>query len=234
MKRTLVITKDGSHTLFVPALDEHYHSIHGALQESKHVFIKEGLNRCPGKDITVFEIGFGTGLNALLAYLESACRNIKINYYAIENDPLDMQIISKLNYPEILKLDGHGRKLFYDMHAGEWNRKLELHNNFIITKIKEDITLFAIHFTYDVVFFDAFAPQKQPEMWDREIFRKIYNNMAPGGILTTYSAKGEVKRILVSSGFKVETIQGPPGKREMIRARLPLKHFLNFMKFGVF
>lgn len=221
MKRKLVITKDGSNTLFVPVMDEHYHSVYGALQESKHVFISEGLNRCPGKNIAVFEIGFGTGLNALLAYLESVCRNIKINYYAIENDPLDMQIIHKLNYPEILKLDEYGRKLFYDMHAGEWNRKLDLHNNFIITKIKDDLTLFAIPFTYDVVFFDAFAPEKQPEMWDKEIFRKIYNNMATGGILTTYSAKGEVKRIIKSSGFKVEIIQGPPGKREMIRARKP-------------
>jgi tRNA U34 5-methylaminomethyl-2-thiouridine-forming methyltransferase MnmC len=221
MKRTIVITKDGAHTLFVPALDEHYHSIHGALQESKHVFINEGLNRCHGKNIAIFEIGFGTGLNALLSYMESAVRNIKINYYAIENDPLGMQIIYKLNYPEILKLNEHDRKLFYDMHAGQWNRKLELHKNFIITKIKNDLTLFTIPFTYDVVFFDAFAPAKQPEMWDKEIFRKIYNNMATGGILTTYSAKGEVKRILKSSGFMVETIQGPPGKRQMIRARKP-------------
>lgn len=221
MKRTLVITNDGSHTLFVPALHEHYHSTYGALQESRHVFIGEGLKYCTEKNIAVFEIGFGTGLNALLAYLESADRNIKINYYAIENDPLDMQIINKLNYPEILKMDECGRKLFYDMHAGEWNRKLELHNNFIITKIRDDITLFAITFTYDVVFFDAFAPEKQPEMWDQEIFRKIYNNMAAGGILTTYSSKGAVKRILASSGFKVEIIQGPPGKRQMIRARKP-------------
>jgi tRNA U34 5-methylaminomethyl-2-thiouridine-forming methyltransferase MnmC len=219
MKRTPVITKDGSHTLYVPALDEHYHSKFGALQESKHVFIGEGLNRCPGKNIAVFEIGFGTGLNALLAYLETVVRNIKINYYAIDNDPLDMQIIHKLNYPEILKLDEHGSKLFYDMHAGEWNRKLELHSNFIVTKIKEDVTSFVIPFKYDVVFFDAFAPEKQPEIWDQEVFRKIYNNMATGGILTTYSAKGEVKRKLKSSGFKVEIIPGPPGKRQMIRAR---------------
>jgi tRNA U34 5-methylaminomethyl-2-thiouridine-forming methyltransferase MnmC len=221
MNRELVITKDGSHTLFVPALDEHYHSTYGALQESKHIFINEGLNRCPGKNIAVFEIGFGTGLNALLAYMESAVRNIKINYYTIENDPLDMQIINKLNYPEILKLDECGRKLFYDMHTGEWNRKLELHSNFIITKIKDDLTLFTIPFIYDVVFFDAFAPEKQPEMWDKKIFRKIFNNISTGGILITYSAKGEVKRILKSSGFKVEIIQGPPGKRQMIRARKP-------------
>jgi tRNA U34 5-methylaminomethyl-2-thiouridine-forming methyltransferase MnmC len=219
MKLTLVITKDGSHTLFVPALNDHYHSTYGAIQESKHVFINEGLKCCPKKNITVFEIGFGTGLNALLTAMESISQNIKITYHTIENNPLGIKTICQLNYPDILKLKDNTRKLFYDMHNAQWDKELELHMNFRITKIKNDITEFSIPFTYDVVFFDAFAPAKQPEMWDISVFQKIYDNMAPGGLLATYCAKGAVKRILKSAGFSVESVQGPPGKREMIRAR---------------
>ena len=219
MKREIILTKDGSHTLFVPALNEHYHSIHGAIQESKHVFIKEGLSYCQKKNITVFEIGFGTGLNALLALLESFKYDIRIYYHTIDNYPLDIKIINQLNYPEILKLSGKERKLFFYMHNAEWNKELELHNNFRFTKIRKDITEFYIPFKYDLVFFDAFAPDKQPEMWDKEIFQKIYDNLAPGGILITYCAKGQVKRTLGSVGFIVESVQGPPGKREIIRAR---------------
>ena len=219
IKRELVITKDGSHTLFLPELNEHYHSIFGAIQESKHVFIKEGLNYLNRKNITVFEIGFGTGLNAMLTILEAIQNNFGVDYYAIEKYPLDIKTIYQLNYPELLKLNKYKKDLFYRIHKTEWGIKTEFNNNFSLTKIKNDITEFSIPFLYDIVYFDAFAPEKQPEMWSIDIFKMIYSNLAAGGILVTYCAKGIVKRTLQSAGFDVEGIPGPSGKREIIRAR---------------
>lgn len=219
MKRDIVITKDGSHTLFVQELNEHYHSIFGAIQESKHVFIKEGLYYLNRKSIAIFEIGFGTGLNAMLTLLETVHNNFRIDYYSIEKYPLDLKTVFQLNYPEKLKLNKQEKNLFYALHNAEWDKKTEFNKNFRLTKIKNDITDFAIHFLYDLVYFDAFAPGKQPEMWSREVFQKIYNNLNRNGILTTYCSKGGVKRTLMSIGYQVESIPGPRGKREIIRAR---------------
>ena len=218
IKRELVITKDGSHTLFLPELNEHYHSIFGAIQESKHVFIKEGLNYLNRKNITVFEIGFGTGLNAMLTILEAIQNNFGVDYYAIEKYPLDIKTIYQLNYPELLKLNKHKKDLFYEIHKTEWDKKIEIDKNFRLTKIKNDITEFSIPFLYDIVYFDDFAPEKQPEMWSRKVFKKVYNNLNRKGILTTYCAKGIVKRTLISVGYRVESIPGPQGKIEIIRA----------------
>jgi tRNA U34 5-methylaminomethyl-2-thiouridine-forming methyltransferase MnmC len=218
MKRELVITKDGSHTLFVPELDEHYHSIFGAIQESKYVFIKEGLNYLNRKNITIFEIGFGTGLNAILTILTAIHNNLRTDYYAIEKYPLDIETIYQLNYPELLKLNNKEKKLFYKIHETEWDKETEFNKNFRLTKIKNDITEFNIPFSYDLVYFDAFAPDKQPEMWSKTVFQKVYNNLNHNGILTTYCAKGGVKRTLMSLGYRVESVPGPRGKREIIRA----------------
>jgi tRNA U34 5-methylaminomethyl-2-thiouridine-forming methyltransferase MnmC len=219
MNRELVITKDGSHTLFVPELNEHYHSIFGAIQESKHVFIKEGLNYLNRKSITIFEIGLGTGLNAILTLMEAVQNNFRLEYYAIEKFPLDIKIIYQLNYPELLKLNEQEKELFYKMHKTGWGIKTEFNNNFSLTKIKNDITEFTIPFSYDIVYFDAFAPGKQPEMWSKNVFQKLYNNLNPKGILTTYCSKGGVKRTLMSLEYRVESIPGPRGKREIIRAQ---------------
>ncbi len=219
MNRELVITKDGSHTLFVPDLNEHYHSIFGAIQESRYVFIKEGLNYFNRKSISIFEIGLGTGLNAMLTLLEAVRNNFRIAYYAIEKYPLDIETVYKLNYPELLKLNELEKELFYALHNAEWNIETELNKNFRLTKIKNDITEFNIPFSYDIVYFDAFAPDKQPEMWSKNVFQKIYDNLNPEGILTTYCSKGGVKRILMSIGYRVESIPGPRGKREIVRSR---------------
>ncbi len=218
MNKELVITKDGSHTLFVPELNEHYHSIFGAIQESKHVFIKEGLSYIDKKSISIFEVGLGTGLNAMLTLMETIHNNFRIDYYAIEKYPLDIKTIYQLNYPELLKLNEQEKELFYKIHKTAWDTKNEFNKNFSLTKIKNDITEFSISFSYDIVYFDAFAPDKQPEMWSRMVFQKIYNNLNPKGILTTYCAKGGVKRILMLLGYRVESIPGPRGKREIIRA----------------
>lgn len=218
MNRELVITRDGSHTIFVPELNEHYHSIFGAIQESKHVFIKEGLSYINRKSIAIFEIGLGTGLNAFLTLLEAIQNNYRIEYYAIEKYPLDIKAVYKLNYPGLLKLNKQEKELFYKINKTAWDTKTEFNSNFSLTKIKNDITEFSIPFLYDIVYFDAFAPEKQPEMWSRKVFQKIYNNLIQNGILTTYCAKGIVKRTLISVGYRVESIPGPQGKMEIIRA----------------
>ncbi len=218
MNRELVITKDGSHTLFVPDLNEHYHSIFGAIQESRHVFIREGLNNFNRKSISIFEIGLGTGLNAMLTLLEAVRNNFRIEYFAIEKYPLDIETVYKLNYPELLKLNEKQKELFYTIHKAEWEKEITLSKNFRLTKIKNDITEFTIPFLYDIVYFDAFAPGKQPEMWSIEVFQKIYSNLNRGGILTTYCSRGGVKRTLMSIGYQVESIPGPRGKREITRA----------------
>ncbi len=219
MNRELVITKDGSHTIFVPELNEHYHSVFGAIQESRHVFIKEGLTYTNRKSVAIFEVGLGTGLNAILTLLEAIQNNLQIEYNAIEKYPLDIKTIYQLNYPELLKLNEQEKELFYKIHNTEWDKKTELNKNFRFTKIKNDITEFSIRFSYDLVYFDAFAPGKQPEMWSKNVFQKIYNNQNRNGILTTYCSKGGVKRTLMSLGYQVESIPGPRGKREIIRAQ---------------
>lgn len=218
MSRVLVKTKDDSHTLFVPELNEHYHSIFGAIQESQHVFINAGLKYYGKSDITIFEIGFGTGLNTLLTFSEALKSKICIRYYSIDNYRLDLNIINALNYPDILEIDPHMRTFYLRMHNEPWNEELKLSDNFTLVKIKSDFTTFQIPFEYNIVYFDAFAPEKQPEMWSRDIFKKIFNNLSHDGILVTYCSKGIVKRNLRAVGFDVKGIPGPSGKREMIRA----------------
>jgi tRNA U34 5-methylaminomethyl-2-thiouridine-forming methyltransferase MnmC len=218
MSRQLYITNDNSHTIYVPGLDEYYHSKFGAIKESKHVFINAGLKYLGRQNLKVFEIGFGTGLNMLLTIIEAERTGIITEYYTIDNYPLDISIINKLNYPDILKLKEEERNLFYRIHNEKWDANIKLTGNFRFIKIKNDITGYQIPFIYDLVYFDAFAPDKQPEMWSKDIFQKVYRNLNRNGILITYCAKGIVKRTLQSAGFQVEGIPGPPGKREMIRA----------------
>ncbi len=219
MNRELHITKDNSHTIYVPEIDEHYHSKFGAIKESKHVFINAGLRYYGKQNLKVFEIGFGTGLNMLLTMIEATKSGIIIEYYSIDNFPLDLKIINELNYTDILKLNETEKNLFYRMHNEKWNTDIKLNNNFKFTKINNDISRYQIPFFYDLVYFDAFAPDKQPEIWSKDIFQKIFNNLISNGILITYCAKGTIKRTLQSVGFHVEGIPGPTGKREMIRAR---------------
>lgn len=218
MKREIIITDDGSHSLYIPEMDEHYHSTHGAIQESKHIFIEAGLKACIKNEICVFEVGLGTGLNALLSIIASDEIPVKINYISIEKYPLTKEEYSALNYVEQTQFDC--KPMFQAIHTCEWNNKIKLTQNFNFTKLIEDITTIDLENLplFDVVYFDAFAPNKQLGVWDQSIFRKIYEKCNPGGIFVTYCAKGEVRRNLQAVGFKVERLKGPPGKREILRA----------------
>jgi len=220
MKSEIRTTGDGSQTLFVPELNEYYHSSFGALTESKHVFIEAGLKIAMQAfdEIHLLEVGFGTGLNATLTLLGTTGR--KVNYTAIEAFPVENEIIEVLNYFE----DRQCKEFFNQLHKCSWNEKHEIHPGFILTKVKsklEDLVLTRKQF--NLVYFDAFGPEVQPELWTEEIFEKIARWMKIGGILTTYSAKGEVRRKLKNAGFKVERIPGPPGKRHMTRAKCVLR-----------
>lgn len=212
----LIKTSDGSHTLFVPELDEHYHSIHGAIQESSFIFIKNGFDFCKASPIAILEIGFGTGLNALLTAVESLTGQREVRYTSIEKYPLDKTIINSLNYDKFVRAQGSG--LFQNIHTCPWNETVKICPNFNLLKIKADFTEEKLKGIFNLIYFDAFGPDKQPEMWTIEMFASIAAVTARNGILVTYSAKGQVKRNLKACGFEVTLLPGPPGKRQMIRA----------------
>ena len=212
----IIITGDGSHTIYVPEINEHYHSVHGAVQESNHIFIKNGFEVCKADPLNIFEVGFGTGLNTLLTALKCKSGNIEVNYTSIEKYPLDEKIIKSLNH---YKFCGENAKeIFQLIHSAPWNKNVSICKNFNLLKIESDFTEFQLKGNYDLVYFDAFGPDKQPEMWTREIFERITSVTRKKGILVTYSAKGEVKRTLIACGFEVTLLPGPPGKRQMISA----------------
>jgi len=216
----LVTSEDGSHTLFLPLLNEHFHSTHGAIQESMHIFIDAGLRKAAEtrNKINLLEVGFGTGLNALLTYLHMFQNDLEIEYLAIEAYPLPQNIFSRLNYPQLLQ-DTNAQECFRQISLAEWDRSLQLSGNFSLEKVNrkiEDISLKPGKF--NLVYFDAFSPAAQPEMWTEDIFRKMFDSMDEGGILVTYCCKGIVKRAMKSAGFQIEKLHGPPGKREILRA----------------
>jgi len=215
MKLKIIKTADGSHTLYVPELSEYYHSIHGAIQESRHVFIREGFHQCKIDHINLLEIGYGTGLNALLTWIEAKKSGKKIRYLTIEPFPLNPSIIKNLNYPE--KLGYSSGRIFRLLHEAPWEEEFEISRSFTLLKIRADIKNHDLPGAFDLVYYDAFGPDKQPEMWTDEIFRKIYNAMAKNAIFVTYSAKGEVRRTLQETGLDVSLVPGPPEKRHMLR-----------------
>jgi tRNA U34 5-methylaminomethyl-2-thiouridine-forming methyltransferase MnmC len=212
----LTLTSDGSHTIYVRELDEHYHSVHGAVQESSHIFIRNGFEICKADPISIFEVGFGTGLNALLTAVICSSGNREVNYTAIEKYPLDNITIMSLNHPQFA--GEKGKEIFNKIHSAPWNISTKICKNFDLKKIESDLTKEQLQGRYDLIFFDAFGPDKQPEMWTREIFEGISSVTNKNGIFVTYSAKGDVKRILKACGFDVILVPGPPGKRQMIRA----------------
>ncbi|MGM0566635.1 MAG: tRNA (5-methylaminomethyl-2-thiouridine)(34)-methyltransferase MnmD [Bacteroidota bacterium] len=218
MERSLVTTEDGSHTVYLPELDEHYHSTHGAINESKHVFIQAGLEYVNADAPAVLEVGFGTGLNALLTLQNSIAKKQKTRYVALEPYPLEAHIFEQLNFNDSVKFEGAGR-YFQKMHTAQWNFPVFITDDFVLHKLQH--TLQETSFkeaAFDVVYFDAFAPAKQPEVWSTENFEKCFQALKPGGVLTTYSAQGQVRRNMQEAGFKTEKIPGPTGKREMLRA----------------
>jgi tRNA U34 5-methylaminomethyl-2-thiouridine-forming methyltransferase MnmC len=214
----IIETSDGSSTLYLPDKDETYHSTHGAMQESRHVFIEAGLRplmEAGKKDIEVLEIGFGTGLNALLTLLEAKKTKVQVNYVSLEPYPLPDNILSHLNYGKLLDAND----AFEKIHSAEWNTLQTISQYFTLRKMKGAAQDFSPSKKFDLIYFDAFAPRVQPELWTEELFRKLYGVLHAGGILVTYCSKGDVRRAMISAGFIVEKLPGPPGKRQMLRAK---------------
>ncbi len=214
MKIEVINTRDGSKSLFLPDLNETYHSKFGARTESEHVYIGAGYHFIKQSAINILEVGFGTGLNVFLTYLEHQKNNRKIYYESLEKYPLSLDIIEQLN-----SFDSGAEKIIFErIHHAAWDENVILNDNFVLCKRKVDLIDYQPVNKFDLIYFDAFAPDKQPEMWTFEVFKKLYNSMSEKGILVTYSAKGKVRRTMQAAGFEVNRVAGPPGKREMIRA----------------
>ncbi len=214
-KPFLYKTNDGSHTLYVKELDEYYHSIHGAVNESIHIFLNSAFSFHSATDVSIFEMGLGTGLNAFLTMIRAEEEQRSAVYHAIEKYPLSQGLINQLNYAELFS--GSKIQWFDQIHSCGWEKDNQLTEFFTIRKIKADLVSYEMHDKYDIIYFDAFAPDKQPDLWTGDIFRKLFDSMRPAGILATYSSKGSVRRTMESCGFQVEKLPGPPGKREMLR-----------------
>ncbi len=216
-ERKIVESADGSHTILLSGTNETFHSQHGAVQESKHVFIKNGLNMCSKKIIHILEIGFGTGLNAFLTFLEALHNNLTIFYTAIEKYPISIQEAHQLNYPKFLNAK---KEDFLEFHNNIWNTEYEIGKNFFLKKINSDILNFSLEEEelFDLIYFDAFSPVNQSELWAEEVFANIYLHTAKGGLLSTYSSKGIVKQNLRNCGFIVKRLKGPPGKHHILNA----------------
>ncbi|MEG2178710.1 MAG: tRNA (5-methylaminomethyl-2-thiouridine)(34)-methyltransferase MnmD [Bacteroidales bacterium] len=227
------ISEDSSSTLFLPDKKEHYHSIHGAINEAKVVYIEAGMlakiadrvnlktSETPSlHTLSIFEMGFGTALNALLTWIEAEKHQIPVQYTAIEAFPLPESIFSQLNYAQ--KVEARYMDFYLRLHHSPWEQTQELSPYFQLTKRKGDMNALpkeAYTNAFDLIYYDAFAPEIQAELWTLDCFRKMYGFLKSQGILTTYCAKGQVKRNLKDAGFCVESLAGPLGKREISRAR---------------
>ena len=228
-----IITEDGSHTLFRADLDETYHSKHGAVQESQHVFINNGLrywletaatkaavitgtdgliaNADQQPQVTIFEVGFGTGLNAWLTHQLATEQNLQVRYFSVEAFPLQREVWTQLNYaPDDMA--------FKALHEAPWNTSVPIDDHFTLNKLEGKLEELSLSEAMDIVYFDAFAPAKQPELWTYSVLEKACNALDTNGVFVTYCAKGQLKRDLRSLGLRVETLPGPPGKKEMVRA----------------
>ncbi len=217
----IITTSDGSHSLRNKELNETYHSIHGAIQESVHVYINNGLlffeHQNHPASVSILEIGFGTGLNALLSVQHALHSDMQIHYTSLEAYPVDEETAIQLNYPAALNFE-KAESAFQRLHTASWTAEESVLSNFILRKylVKFQEATLGVN-RFDVVYFDAFAPAKQPEMWEISLLHKVEQSMRPGGVFVTYCAKGQLKRDLKMLGFQVETLPGPPGKKEMVR-----------------
>jgi tRNA U34 5-methylaminomethyl-2-thiouridine-forming methyltransferase MnmC len=217
LKREIIQTLDGSTTIHIAEWDECYHSKHGAIQEAQHVFIKNGLSLFPDRNVSILEIGFGTGLNAFITFLESKKRNQSIVYVGVEAYPISAEEIVSMNYVEELNAVEQS-SIFDTMHQSNWEEKIILDDDFTLTKRKQFFEEINDENKFDLIYFDAFGYRVQPELWSTAIFEKMYKALKPNGVLVTYAARGVVKRSMIEVGFTVEKLAGPPGKREMFRA----------------
>ncbi|RMF03015.1 MAG: SAM-dependent methyltransferase [Bacteroidetes bacterium] len=213
----IFLTQDGSHSIYSAEFGVPYHSKYGAIQESMHVFLQAGLHyRLPSlSKVRILEMGFGTGLNALLTYRVGVQTNKPIEYTAVEAFPISMAAASALNYPQLLE---ESAVTFAALHRAAWNSMVKIGPYFSLLKQQAKLQEATLSSPYDVIYYDAFAPTTQPELWTEDIFAKLYAATAPQGVLVTYCAKGAVKRALKAVGYQVEGLAGPPGKREMTRA----------------
>lgn len=217
MKRNIIQTRDGSTTIHIEEWDECYHSRFGAIQEALHVFIKKGLSLFENNSIAILEIGFGTGLNAFITYLEAPKLNLTIDYVAVEAYPVSVEEASMMNY--VVELNAENQRTIFDkMHECNWDDKNSFGANFYLTKRKQFFADINDIEHFDLIYFDAFGYDVQPELWSTAIFQKMYNALKPKGTLVTYAARSVIKRSMIEAGFKVEKHEGAPGKREMFRA----------------
>lgn len=219
MQHLIEVTGDGSHTITIPEMGVSYHSKHGAIGESKHVFIEAGLlpliktsNENP---IKIFEMGFGTGLNALLSLQIAIEKKLPVSYTGIENFPVTKEHYEKINYGEQLQL----QKEFLLLHDADWNTTITINEQFSFTKIKESLLNYEGNSHFDCIYFDAFSPETQPELWSCAVFEKLFQLLEKNGVLVTYCSKSIVRKAMQEAGFIIEKIPGPWGKREMVRAR---------------
>lgn len=218
MERKIIKTSDGSTTIQIVEWDEQYHSIHGAIQEAYHVFIKNGLSLFENQMVKILEIGFGTGLNAIITKIEAEKFNLNIDYTGVEAYPVSSDEISQLNYIEQLKAEPYENQ-FNVMHKSEWESSSFISDDFQLTKQQKDFMEINDKDTYNLIYFDAFGARVQPELWTESIFKIMFEALQENGVLVTYAAKGSVRRAMLAVGFTVERLDGPPGKREMLRAR---------------
>lgn len=217
MKREIITTGDGSVTIYLPEMKESYHSKFGAIREAYHVFIQSGLALTKGQPIAVLEIGFGTGLNAFITYLETLKTGQKINYTGVEAYPVISEESLQLNYVAELKAEAH-KADFENMHTSEWGKAFVLSPDFTLTKRQQFFQDIADSEIFDLIYFDAFGYHYQPELWTADIFKRMYKSLKKEGILVTYACRTVIKNAMIEAGFTVEKIAGPPGKREMLRA----------------
>ncbi|MFA5575202.1 MAG: tRNA (5-methylaminomethyl-2-thiouridine)(34)-methyltransferase MnmD [Brumimicrobium sp.] len=218
MKREIIETKDGSKTIYLPDINESYHSTHGAIREALHVFIKNGWNQTQQLRCNILEIGFGTGLNAILTLIQAQKDKRTVFYTGLESYPISEEEKNQLNYVEHELIINFSDE-YNHLHKVPWEKRVEISHYFFLTKIQKKLNDFIPKTDYfDLIYFDAFAPSVQPEMWTAKVFQKLYDALKVGGIFVTYSAKGDVRRSLQNIGFTVEKLPGPPGKREMLRA----------------
>lgn len=217
MKREIIITDDGSTTIRIPDWDENYHSTHGAIQEAKHVFIKNGLDLFQNQNsISILEIGFGTGLNAFITFLETLNKE-NVNYVGVEAYPISAEEITQMNY--VSQLDAEKcQEIFDKMHACDWENQQMITENFHLTKRKQFFQDIEDKNQFDLIYFDAFGFPLQPELWSEVIFKKMYDALLPKGTLVTYACRSSIKNAMLSVGFSIEKLPGAPGKREMLRA----------------
>lgn len=215
--REIIITQDGSTSIFLPDWNESYHSKHGAIQEAYHVFINSGLALFQDKPVAILEIGFGTGLNAFITFLESQKSNQKIDYVGVEAYPVAANEVLKMNYVQELKAENY-RNYFEKMHQDSWGQMHEITANFSLTKRKQLFEEINDESVFDLIYFDAFGFRVQPELWSLEIFQKMYKALKNNGVLVTYACRSSIKNAMLDCCFTVEKLPGAPGKREMLRA----------------